>query len=82
MRQEDQPGEALLEVALDAATAAARHIVDERPRGALEITATKSSATDIVTVMDQQAERLVVERITAARPHDGFQGEELSLIHI
>jgi len=76
MRQEDQPREALLEVALDAAKAAARHIVDARPLGPLEVTATKSSATDIVTVMDQQAERLVVERITAARPHDGFLGEE------
>lgn len=68
--------QALLELALDAAAAGARHIVDERPRGPLEITATKSSSTDIVTVMDQQAERLVVERIAAARPDDGFLGEE------
>ncbi len=67
---------ALLEVALDAAGAAGRLIVDERPRGPLEVTATKSSATDIVTVMDQRAERLVVDRITAARPDDGFLGEE------
>jgi myo-inositol-1(or 4)-monophosphatase len=66
----------LLAVALDAATAAGRLIVDERPRGPLEVTATKSSATDIVTVMDQRAERLVVDRITAARPGDGFLGEE------
>ena len=67
---------ALLDVALDAATAAGRLIVDDRPRGPLEVTATKSSATDIVTVMDQRAERLVVDRITAARPDDGFLGEE------
>jgi myo-inositol-1(or 4)-monophosphatase len=66
----------LLGVAVDAARAAARLVVDERPRGPLEITSTKSSATDIVTVMDQRAERLVVERITAARPEDGFLGEE------
>jgi len=66
----------LLEVALDAAAAAGRFIVDERPRGRLDIAATKSSATDIVTVMDQRAERLVVERIAAARPDDGFLGEE------
>jgi len=76
MRQADPSWDALLEVALDAATSAARHIVDARPRGPLAIAATKSSATDIVTVMDQQAERLVVERITAARPEDGFLGEE------
>jgi myo-inositol-1(or 4)-monophosphatase len=67
---------ALLEIALDAATLAARLVVDERPRGPLQVTATKSSATDIVTVMDQRAERAIVEHITAARPEDGFLGEE------
>ncbi|MCY7373707.1 MAG: inositol monophosphatase [Spirochaetaceae bacterium] len=74
----DDPGSwgNLLEIALDAAAAAARHIVEDRPRGPLEVTATKSSVTDIVTVMDQQAERLVVERIRAGRPEDGFLGEE------
>ena len=66
----------LLEIALHAAGVAARHIVEDRPRGPLEVTATKSSATDIVTVMDQQAERLVVETIRASRPDDGFLGEE------
>lgn len=66
----------LLEVALDAASAAGRLIVEERPRGQVEITATKSSSTDIVTVMDQRAERFLVERIVATRPDDGFQGEE------
>lgn len=71
-----EPWGPLLEIALDAAGAAARHIVEDRPRGPLEVTATKSSATDIVTVMDQQAERLVVERIRAVRPDDGFLGEE------
>jgi myo-inositol-1(or 4)-monophosphatase len=67
---------ALLALALDAATLAARLVVDERPRGPLEVTATKSSATDIVTVMDQRAERAIVEHITSARPDDGFLGEE------
>lgn len=72
------PGEwaGLLEVALAAATTAARHIVAQRPRGPLEVTATKTSATDIVTVMDEQSERLLVEHITAVRPDDGFLGEE------
>lgn len=67
---------ALLALAVDAAGAAARLLVERRPPGALEVTATKSSATDIVTVMDEAAERLLVEHIHAARPDDGFVGEE------
>ena len=75
LRGAGEPGE-LLALATDAATAAARLVREERPRGGLEVTATKSSATDIVTVMDQRAEALIVERISAARPDDGFLGEE------
>ena len=66
----------LLAIALDAARAAARLVVDERPPGRLGVANTKSSQTDIVTVMDQRAEALLLERITAARPEDGFLGEE------
>lgn len=36
----------------------------------------KSSRTDVVTVVDATSERLLVERIHARRPHDGFYGEE------
>lgn len=67
---------ALLELAVGAARAAARLLVDRRPPGAVEVTATKSSATDIVTVMDQASERLLVEHLRSARPEDGFLGEE------
>jgi myo-inositol-1(or 4)-monophosphatase len=67
---------ALLDVAVDAARIAARLVVDQRPRGQLEVTATKSSLTDIVTAMDQLSERTIVERISATRPEDGFLGEE------
>jgi myo-inositol-1(or 4)-monophosphatase len=66
----------LLGIAQRAARAAADLLRDRRPPGVLEITATKSSATDIVTEMDQAAERLIVEQIRAARPGDGFLGEE------
>ncbi|HSR24765.1 MAG TPA: inositol monophosphatase family protein, partial [Candidatus Eisenbacteria bacterium] len=66
----------LLALAEDAARAAARLVVERRPEGDLEVTATKSSATDIVTVMDKAAERLLVEHIRAVRPDDGFLGEE------
>jgi myo-inositol-1(or 4)-monophosphatase len=65
----------LVALAEEAARAAGRLIVERRPPG-LQVTATKSSATDIVTEMDQAAERLIVEHIRAARPDDGFLGEE------
>lgn len=44
-------------------------------RGAVA-SSTKTSATDLVTEYDQASERLVVERLLAARPHDGVVGEE------
>lgn len=66
----------LLALAEDAARAAARLLVDRRPEGDLEVTATKSSATDIVTEMDKASEALLVEHIRAVRPDDGFLGEE------
>ena len=65
----------LLRLAEDVAREAGRLIVDDRPRG-LGVAATKSSATDIVTEMDQRSEQLIVDRITEARPDDGFLGEE------
>jgi myo-inositol-1(or 4)-monophosphatase len=73
---DDADPAALLEIAVAAARDAAELLRDRRPPGRLAITATKSSATDIVTEMDQAAERLLVEHIRAARPHDGFLGEE------
>ena len=37
---------------------------------------TKSSATDMVTEVDRQSERLIVERLASLRPGDGLLGEE------
>ena len=37
---------------------------------------TKSSPTDVVTAMDTATERLIVDRLLAARPGDGVLGEE------
>ena len=65
----------LEEVAVEAALEAGRLIVDERPDD-LGVSKTKSSATDVVTVMDQRAQDLLRSRLGAARPHDGFLGEE------
>ncbi len=65
----------LLSVALDAARGAGDLLVSRRPRH-VTVAATKSTPTDIVTEMDRASERLLVETIRAARPFDGFLGEE------
>ena len=62
-------------IACELAVQAGRLIVDERPRG-LGVAATKSSDTDVVTVMDQRSEAFLHERIAALRPSDGLLGEE------
>jgi myo-inositol-1(or 4)-monophosphatase len=74
--QQSNDSAQLLALAEQAARATGRLIVEGRPDRAVEVTATKSSATDIVTEMDQASERLLVEHIRAVRPEDGFLGEE------
>lgn len=66
---------ALEQIACDLALAAGRLIVDERPRG-LGVAATKSTPTDVVTVMDQRSEAFLHERLAQLRPDDGLLGEE------
>ena len=44
--------------------------------GRPEIVGTKTSPTDVVTEMDQAAERLIRARISAERPDDAILGEE------
>ncbi|MFF5260987.1 inositol monophosphatase family protein [Actinomadura viridis] len=68
--------EDLLELAVATAREAGRMLVDKRPAGGPDVVQTKSSPTDVVTQMDRAAERLIIERIRAARPGDGFLGEE------
>jgi myo-inositol-1(or 4)-monophosphatase len=48
----------------------------ERLATAREDVTTKSSATDMVTAVDREIERLIVDGILAARPDDGILGEE------
>ncbi|MEP7034236.1 MAG: inositol monophosphatase family protein [Actinomycetota bacterium] len=73
------PPEAVLreleELAISAAAAAGRFIVQDRP-AALGVAGTKSSINDIVTVMDQQSEALLRRHLLGARPDDGILGEE------
>jgi myo-inositol-1(or 4)-monophosphatase len=65
----------LLDLAVDVATEAA-DLVRRRRLDGVEVSGVKSSPTDIVTEVDKAAERLIFERLTRARPDDGFVGEE------
>ncbi|CAG7844649.1 Inositol-1-monophosphatase SuhB [Pseudoclavibacter triregionum] len=58
-------------VALEGAELALR-----RRREGVEVAATKSSITDVVTAADREVEEVVRARIAEARPEDGFYGEE------
>jgi len=70
----DRP-EDLLELALAIAREAAELVRTRREAG-VEVAATKSSATDVVTEADRASETLIRTRILAARPGDGVLGEE------
>src|SRR5438309_4145314 len=52
----------------------------EAHAGGVEVAATKSSPTDVVTEMDRRSEELIRSRILAARPSDAILGEEGGLI--
>lgn len=62
-------------IACTVAREAGELIVDERPDH-LGVAATKSTATDVVTVMDKRSEELLRTRLEQARPGDGLLGEE------
>ncbi|MFF1571151.1 inositol monophosphatase family protein [Leifsonia sp. NPDC058292] len=65
----------LLEIALTIAHRAADLARQRRDEG-VEVAASKSSLSDIVTRADREAEDLIRDAIAAARPDDGFYGEE------
>jgi myo-inositol-1(or 4)-monophosphatase len=50
-------------------------LADQRRHG-VGATAAKSTTTDLVTWFDQEAERRIVSRLRACRPHDAIVGEE------
>jgi myo-inositol-1(or 4)-monophosphatase len=66
----------LLALAVETAREAGALVARRRAEAPVEVAATKSSPTDVVTASDTAAERLIRERIGAARPDDGFLGEE------
>jgi myo-inositol-1(or 4)-monophosphatase len=65
----------LLDLAVQVAHEAGELITRQRPDN-LGVSATKTSPTDVVTVMDTTAEMLIRDRIAELRPGDGFVGEE------
>lgn len=69
---------ALLDLARSIAVEAGEFALAARRAGGsgVEVTATKSTPTDIVTATDRETETLIRERILAARPDDGILGEE------
>lgn len=67
--------EELLALATSVAREAA-DLVRLRRAGRVTVADTKTSPTDVVTEADRAVERLVFERLTEARPGDGFLGEE------
>ncbi len=79
MTTTDVPTAELLDELLELASAIAREagamIRDGRAGGSPDA-ATKSTSTDVVTVFDTASERLIVERLRAARADDAILGEE------
>jgi histidinol-phosphatase len=66
---------ALLQVGREVAREAADLIVAMRHEG-VDVAATKTSATDVVTRADRASEDLIRQRLLERRPGDGFLGEE------
>jgi myo-inositol-1(or 4)-monophosphatase len=67
--------EELRETAVAVALAAGELISAGRP-DRVEVAATKSSPTDVVTAMDTASEQLLRTELARLRPEDGFLGEE------
>ena len=72
----DEDAEALLGLALEAASEAGALLASWRGDMRPEVIDTKSSPTDVVTEMDRRSEALITERIREARPGDSVLGEE------
>jgi myo-inositol-1(or 4)-monophosphatase len=65
----------LLRLAMEVATEVGGRLREVRRAGVPKVR-TKSTATDMVTEMDEWAERHIVHRLLDARPADGVLGEE------
>ena len=74
-QREPAASDELLDLARGIAVRAAAFALDAR-RAGVEVAATKSTPTDIVTAADRDTEALIRSLILEARPHDGIVGEE------
>ncbi|GAA2514699.1 inositol monophosphatase family protein [Rarobacter incanus] len=74
---EDSPVRAreLERIAVDIAREAGEYIRANAP-ATVEVAATKTTDTDVVTAMDRAVEALIRDRLARVRPGDGFYGEE------
>jgi myo-inositol-1(or 4)-monophosphatase len=68
--------DALLEVAVEAATTAGALLLERVRHGAERQVTSKSTPTDLVSEADLASERAIRELLAARRPDDGFVGEE------
>jgi myo-inositol-1(or 4)-monophosphatase len=68
--------DALLEVAVEAATTAGALLLERVRRGAERSIASKSTPTDLVSEADLASEHAIRELLARRRPDDGFVGEE------
>lgn len=65
----------LAQIAMEVARTAGDRVRKLRGQG-VDVAAAKSSAVDIVTEADREAERIVTAALREARPNDGIVGEE------
>lgn len=75
MATTDALADDLLQLAIDVAREAGELVVTAR-RSGVEVADRKSSPVDVVTQVDRDSEALIRARLLAARPLDGFLGEE------
>ena len=54
----------------------AGELIHRRRQGTVEVAATKSTVSDVVTEVDRESEKLILEKLMELRPQDGFLGEE------
>jgi len=69
------PDETIIDVAKKLSLEAGE-LIALRRQGHIEVASTKSTAVDIVTAVDKEAEELLFRRLSELRPGDGFLGEE------
>lgn len=74
--RDDEPPVGALMALCEGLAREAGDVVRARATAHVEVAATKSSVNDVVTAVDREVEALLRTRLTAARPDDGFLGEE------